>query len=198
MRDLLIGLDIGTSWVKAGLFDQHGQLLAKASAPVVLYSPEPGWAEQEPLEWWQGTCQALAEIMRGIDPVRVAALGLSGQCPGHVLVGANFQPLGRAIIWRDMRAREEAAWIKEHISSAQALQWLGTDQPGHPSSPPARLLWLKKHQKRVWDQAAQVLQPKDFIALQLTGKAATDWHSAYCLANSETGVYNPHYFDLLT
>jgi len=197
MKDLLIGLDIGTSWVKAGLFDQFGQLLAKASAPVVLYSPEPGWAEQAPLEWWQGTCQVLAEVLHGIDPARVAALGLSGQCPGHVLVGTDSQPIGRAIIWRDLRAREEAAWITEHITSAQSLQWTGTDQLGHPSNPPARLLWLKNHQKNAWNQAAKVLQPKDFIALQLTGTVATDWHSAYCLVNPETAVYDPNYFDLL-
>jgi len=197
MKDLLLGLDIGTSSVKAGLFDQGGQLLAKASAPLVLYSPEPGWAEQDPLDWWKGTCHVLAEVLRNVDPARIAALGLSGQCPGHVLVNADLLPLGRAIIWRDLRACDEAVWIRDHISSVQAQEWIGTDPPGQPSSPPARLLWLKKNQKEAWDQAVKILQPKDFIALQLTGNFATDWHSAYCLADPETGVYAPEYFDLL-
>jgi xylulokinase len=197
MKDLLIGLDIGTSSVKAGLFDQHGQLLAKASAPVMLYSPESGWAEQDPLDWWKGTCHVLTEIMHNIDPAQVIVLGLSGQCPGHVLVNTDLQPLGRTIIWRDLRAGEEASWITRNISSTQAREWIGTDHPGHPSLSPARLLWLKKHQKEAWDQAVKVLQPKDFIALLLTGNFATDCHSAYCLANPETGVYDPRYFNLL-
>ncbi len=197
MKDLLIGLDIGTSSVKSGLFDQEGHLLAKARMPVVLYTPEPGWVEQNPMDWWKGTCQVLAEILHGVDPGRVAALGLSGQCPGHVMVDADSLPLGRAIIWCDMRARQEADWIKDHISISQAQQWIGTDDPGHPSSPPARLLWLKNHLSKAWDQAVKVLQPKDFIALQLTGTLSTDWHSAYCLANPDTAMYSPQYFDLL-
>ncbi len=197
MESLLIGLDIGTSSVKAGLFSTNGRLLAMASTPVVLYSYEPGWAEQNPEDWWKGSQRVLVEILRGVDPGRVAGLGLSGQCPGHVLVDQDSHALGRAIIWRDLRARAEAAWISENITNTQALEWIGTDQPGQASSPPARLLWLKKNRPLDWGRAVQVIQPKDFIALRLTGNIATDRHSAYCLANPEMTAYDRRYFDAL-
>jgi xylulokinase len=197
MGSLLLGLDVGTGSVKTGLFDLDGNVLSRACAPLQLYSPEPGWAEQDPAEWWSGACQALNEVLRGVAPEQVAAVGLSGQCPGHALVDPTGQPLGRAIIWRDQRAFEEAAWLCEHISPEQALEWVGTSQVGEAVSPPARLLWLRAHRSADWERAAHVLQPKDFLALQLTGMAVTDRYSTYNLASPETGRYAPGYFQAL-
>jgi len=197
MNRFLIGLDIGTSNVKAGLFDANGQLLVRASAPIQLYLPQPGWVEQDPNDWWKGACKVLRQILNRVDPAEVVALGLSGQCPGHVLVAADFQPIGRAIIWRDQRAVEEAAWLNEHITPAQTQEWVGTDYLGGATCPPARLLWLKTHRRENWEEAVSVIQPKDFIALKLTGRTATDCHSAYCLANPETGNYDARYFDFI-
>jgi len=191
---LLIGLDIGTTSVKAGLFDATGRLLAVAAAPQPLHAPVPGWAEQDPADWWAGSCQVLKRILEGIDVSRVGALGLSGQCPGHVLVDPNGQPLGPAIIWRDLRAQAEAAWIASRVSRKQALEWLGTEPPTDAGAPPARLVWLARHRPAEWAAARTVLQPKDFIALCLTGECATDRHSAYCLAHASTGAYAPDYF----
>jgi xylulokinase len=197
MKDVVIGLDIGTSSVKAAGFDLNGRLLGKASAPIVLHSPAPGWAEQEPRDWWNAVCKVLKEILKGINPERVAALGLSGQCPGHVLVGADQRSIGNAIIWRDRRAVKEAAWLGQNISSANAVQWVGTDHLMDATCPPARLLWLKNNRHQEWDQAVAVLQPKDYIALQLTGKTGTDRHSAYCLVNPQSGLYDQEYFTTL-
>jgi xylulokinase len=197
MKDVVIGLDVGTSSVKAAGFDRNGRLLAKASAPIVLHSPTPGWAEQEPGDWWQAVCVVLKETLKNLAPGRVAGLGLSGQCPGHVLVGADRQSLGRAIIWRDQRAVEQAAWLGRQVTPAQAERWVGSGHLAEPTSPPARLLWLKENRGDDWGRAVSVLQPKDYIALQLTGRTGTDRHSAYCLAHPETGRYDPEYFDLL-
>ncbi len=197
MGALMLGLDVGTGSVKAGLFDPEGNVLARACVPLQLYSPEPGWAEQEPADWWAGACQALQDVLQGVSPEQVAAVGLSGQCPGHVLVDASGLPLGRAIIWRDQRASEEAAWLREHIPSVQALEWVGVPQVGEAVSPPARLLWLKRHRAADWERAAHVLQPKDFLTLQLTGAAVTDRYSTYNLASPQTGRYAPGYFQAL-
>ncbi len=197
MKDVLIGLDVGTSSVKAAMFDRKGQLLARAAVPIRLNSPKPGWAEQEPGEWWQAAVQVLREVMQNGGPVQVLALGLSGQCPGHVLVTDDHRPIGRAIIWRDQRAGAEAAWLAEHIPPAQAMEWVGTNSLGDATCPPARLLWLQKHSPAEWEQAIAVIQPKDFIALRLTGRIATDRYSAYCLGNPDTGQYDPHYFEVL-
>lgn len=197
MKEVFIGLDIGTSSVKAAGFDQNGSLLSRASSPILLHSPEPGWAEQDPSDWWNAVCFVLKEITKEILPRRVAAIGLSGQCPGHVLVDADQQTIGNAIIWRDQRAVKEAAWLGAQISPAQALQWVGTANLADPACPPARLLWIKENRSQDWDRARVVLQPKDYIALLLTGKTGTDRHSAYCLANPVTGSYAPEYFDVL-
>ncbi len=197
MKDVVIGLDIGTSSIKAAGFDRNGCLLSKASIPIVLHSPAPGWAEQEPGDWWDAVCIVLKEILKNISPTRVAALGLSGQCPGHALVGADQKSIGRAIIWQDQRAVEEAAWLVQETTPAQAVRWVGTGSLADATCPPARLLWLKKHRTEDWQRTVSVLQPKDYIALQLTGKTGTDRHSAYCLANPESGLYNPEYFAAL-
>jgi len=101
MTAVLVGIDIGTSSVKASAYDAKGFLLAKSSHPVDTFTPQPGWAEQEPVQWWEAVCAVLRDITRSVSPGWIAAVGLSGQCPGHVLVDAAFQPVGRAIIWSD-------------------------------------------------------------------------------------------------
>jgi xylulokinase len=194
MEAVVIGLDIGTSSVKAASFDECGRLLGRASKPIALHCPVPGWAEQDPADWWDAACAVLKEVLNGSTYKRVAALGLSGQCPGHVLVDADGRSIGRAIIWRDQRAVEEAAWLARQISPAQSLAWVGTDTLADATCPPARLLWLKRNRGQDWNRAVAVLQPKDYIALQLTGKFGTDCLSAYCLVNPDSGHYDREYF----
>jgi len=198
MKDVVIGLDIGTSSVKAAGFDLTGRLLGKARAPIALHSPAPGWAEQDPADWWNAVCNVLTETLKEFLPGRVAALGLSGQCPGHVLVDTEQKSIGRAIIWQDQRAVKEAAWLAGTISPAQAVRWVGTGSLADATCPPARLLWLKNNREQDWNRAVSVLQPKDFIALQLTGKTGTDRHSAYCLINPDSGRYDQEYFTALS
>jgi xylulokinase len=195
--DLLVGLDIGTSTVKAGLFDRLGNLLAVARAPQPIHSPQPGWAEQDPSDWWSGACQVLSSIMGSAGSNAVLAIGLSGQCPGHVLVDAQGEALGSAIIWRDRRAQAEADWIGAHLSPEEINRWTGSGLLSDPTLPPARLLWLRDHRPDDWSKARAVLQPKDFIAQRLTGEIGTDLYSAYCLANPETGMYDPDYLQIL-
>ncbi len=197
MIDCILGLDIGTSGVKAGLFDVHGAQLASASRPQVLYAPYPGWAEQEPEDYWQGLCRTIQEVLTQVEGAHVAAVGLAGQCPGQVLVDSGHKAIGRAIIWRDQRASEEARWISEQISPELALECLGTPLASDAGSPLARLLWLKRHRSLDWQEAASVLQPKDYVALKLAGRVATDRHSAYCLVNPRTGHYEQALFDRL-
>ena len=180
---LFLGLDLGTSAVKVGLFDTEGHLLCRARRAYPLYTPRPGWAEQEPEEWWAATCETLRETLAEVDAGRVAAVGLSGQAPSQVLVAADGTPLGRAIVWSDRRAAAEADWLAERITPEQAQAWTGCTFVTGVSQPPARLLWLKAHRPDDWARCAAIVQPKDFIALRLTGRATTDINSAFCLFN---------------
>jgi xylulokinase len=197
MKDVVIGLDIGTSSVKAAGFDLRGRLLGRAAEPVATQFPHPGWVEQEPADWWKAACIVLEKLLNGIHPDRVAAVGLSGQCPTHALVDTECRPIGWAILWQDQRAVEEAAWLAQNITSSQALHWVGSSFLADATCPPARLLWLKNHRREDWERAVAVLQPKDFIALQLTGKLATDRHSAYCLLNPQNDSYEKDFFAAL-
>jgi xylulokinase len=197
MKEVVIGLDIGTSSVKAAGFDRNGLLLGKASEPVALHSPKPGWFEQEPGDWWNAACKVLNQLLTVIDPAQVIALGLSGQCPGHVLTGSDQEPIGRAIIWRDQRAQAESVWLEKHIPAEQAIRWTGTAFLQDATCPPARLLWLKKNRPADWKLTRAVLQPKDFISLKLTGKTGTDRYSAYCLVSPVSGIYETDYFAAL-
>ena len=197
MKKVYVGLDIGTSCVKAALFDESGKLIHAASSPLQVLMPEVGWAEQEPDDYWNATCAVLKDLIKKVDSPEISAVGLSGQCPSHVLVDADYRTLGNAIIWRDQRAQDQAKWMNQQVAPAQAMEWLGNSNLGDATSPPARLLWLKENRPSDWAKAMAVLQPKDFVALRLTGKVATDCFSAYCLANPAMGTYNSTYFKAL-
>lgn len=197
MSDLFIGLDLGTSAVKVGLFDTAGRLLRLVRRGYPLHTPRPGWAEQEPEAWWEATCAALQETLAETDSSQIAAVGLSGQAPSQVLVAADGTPLGRALIWSDQRATKEAAWLAEQITPQQAQSWTGFPFIADVALPAARLLWLRHHRPDDWDHCAAVVQPKDLIARRLTGCTATDSHSSFCLFNPQTGRYHRDYLALL-
>jgi xylulokinase len=197
VSEYLIGLDLGTSALKAGLFTRTGALLNMQRESYALYSPRPGWAEQEPLDWWAAAVRALRALTADVSPAQIAAVGLAGQCPSHVLVDGRGEPLGRAIIWRDQRAVAEAEWIAARISPEQARAWTGSDHLGDAALPPARLRWLRAHRPEDWRRTRAILQPKDFLALRLTGEWATDRTSTFCLTSPADGRYCPEFFEML-
>ena len=194
---LLLGVDLGTSAVKAGLFDLHGQPQAQAQAGYPVHRPHPGWAEQEPADWWAATCTAIRQALAGLQAGRLAAVGLCGQSPGLVLVDARGAALGRALTWQDRRASAEAAWLAGRLSPEQARAWTGLATLADPSLPPARLLWLQRHRPQDWRRTRAILQPKDYLVLRLTGETATDLHSAFGLASPDAGDYHRSLLDLL-
>jgi len=194
---LFLGIDLGTSAVKVGLFDARGRRSCGTRRTYLTYAPHPGWAEQEPEEWWSVTCDALREALAGIEADRVAAVGLSGQAPGQVLVTSDGRALGRAIVWSDRRATAEANWLAERVTSEQAREWTGCAFITSVTQAPARLLWLKAHRPDEWARCDAVLQPKDFIAFRLTGRIGTDVNSALCLFNPQRGRYAVELLTLL-
>jgi xylulokinase len=197
VTSLFVGLDLGTSSVKAGLYDQTGQELVVVREPLSIQTPEPGWTEQDPHEWWSGVQKVVRGLVSESGAASVRGVGLSGQCPGHVLVDLTGEPLGPAIIWRDRRAQEEAAWLAQQVSPQEAVSWVGSLSLGDATMTPARLLWLKRHRRADWKRAAKVLQPKDYLGLLLTGSAVTDRHTAFLLVHPDTSHYHPDFLGLL-
>ena len=196
MSGHLIGLDLGTSFVKASLYAFEGHELVVEREPLSIIYPAPGWVEQNPLEWWLAIQKVLRLINQQIDPKTVQAVGLCAQCPGHVLLGRDNKPIGNAIIWCDKRAVNEAGWLKEQITPEESSTWVGSNQLGDPYCSPARLLWLKNHHGS-FNQVEYFLQPKDYIGFMLTGKMATDIHTSFLLAHPVTSKYHPTFLEIL-
>ncbi len=163
---ILVGLDVGTSGVKALAISPDGEVVARAEEEYKLSIPRPGWAEQRPEDWWRASQRALAAL----PPA--AAIGLSGQMHGLVALDARDRVLRPAILWNDQRTASECAEIEERIGLDRLIELTGNRAlPGFTAP---KLLWLRRHEPDVYAQIAHVLLPKDYIRLRLTGERATD------------------------
>jgi len=171
-----LGLDVGTSAVKAVLVDATQSILASATRSLATSRPKPGWSEQAPADWIAATREVLAE-MAASAPVffgRVRAIGLSGQMHGAVLVGIDGRPLRPAILWNDARADAECV---EMLAAMPDLPMIA-GVPPMPGLTAPKLLWLTKNEPAVIEATHTVLCPKDFVRLHLTGVACTDLSDA--------------------
>ena len=167
-----LGIDVGTSAVKAVLVDGDQKLLAEAEAPLAISRPHPLWSEQDPDAWWAATREVLAAL-RAAEPVAWAAvqgIGLSGQMHGAVVLDAADRPLRPAILWNDGRAQAECVVLAERIPDLGHLAGV----PAMPGFTAPKLLWLAAHEPELFDRIAKVLLPKDYVRLQLSGEHVTD------------------------
>jgi xylulokinase len=169
---MYLGIDLGTSEVKVLLLADNGQAVGHARAPLTVSRPAPRWAEQDPLDWWRGTLEALA-VLRKAHPLEygaVRAIGLSGQMHGPVLLGRDDRVLRSTVLWNDMRSAVECEVLAERLG-ASSLAAGSVPMPGF-SAP--ILMWIAAHEPAVFEQIDCVLLPKDYLRLQLTGERATD------------------------
>lgn len=174
-RPLYLGLDIGTSAVKALLLNSGGHaetILAQAEIPLATSQPRPGRSEQDPEDWWRAVKQALAAL-RGQAPQalgQVAGIGLSGQMHGAVALDGAGSVIRPAILWNDGRASAESAELNA------TLPELGrrTGVPAMPGFTAPKFLWLARHEPDAFARIRRILLPKDLIRLRLTGVSATD------------------------
>jgi xylulokinase len=163
----LVGLDVGTTGVKALRISKTGEVLARHEEEYPLSIPQPRWAEQDPEDWWRASERALAAIGAGDEPV-----GLTGQMHGLVLLDADDRVLRPAILWNDQRTGAECAEIEERIGFERLVALTGNRAlPGFTAP---KLVWVRKHEPDVWAKAAHVLLPKDYVRLRLSGERAID------------------------
>jgi xylulokinase len=166
----LIGLDVGTTAVKGVAIAHDGTVLARAEAGYPLSTPRPGWAEQDPEDWWRATVAVLERL--AADAGTPAGIGLSGQMHGLVALDAAERVLRPAILWNDQRTGAECREIEDTIGLERLIALTGNRAlPGFTAP---KLLWLRRHEPDVYARIAQICLPKDYVRLRLTGEHATD------------------------
>jgi xylulokinase len=164
----LIGLDVGTTGVKAIAISPDGDVLARAEEEYALSIPQPGWAEQDPEDWWRASERAL----EAVDAKDAASIGLTGQMHGLVLFDVADRVLRPAILWNDQRTAAECAEIEERLGLERLIELTGNRALTGFTAP--KLLWVRRHEPEIWAQVAHVLLPKDYVRLRLTGERAID------------------------
>ncbi|MFQ5867742.1 MAG: FGGY-family carbohydrate kinase [bacterium] len=199
MAEFLLGIDIGTTSCKVGLYGLKGNMVAQASKSYPTYQPAPHEIEQNPEDWWKAVEIAIGQIGRRpkVKMSSIVGIGLSGQTPTQVFVDRKGKILRRAIIWRDTRSEDEARWIRRVIGKRRMEKFLGMDLPIQPNWPPARLLWLKKHEPQILNRTFKILQAKDFIGYKLTGCFFSDRWCSKGMVNLKTGRVSSEFFGVL-
>ena len=165
----LVGLDVGTTGVKAIALSPRGDVLAVASRAYGLSTPRPGWSEQDPEDWWRAAESALAEVSTGRE---VAGIGLSGQMHGLVVLDAADSVIRPAILWNDQRTAAECAEIEERVGAERLIALTGNRALTGFTAP--KLLWLRTNEPKAYARIARIMLPKDYVRLRLTGEWAID------------------------
>ena len=170
----LIGIDLGTSGTKTVLFDKSGKSVASATVEYPMYQPQNGWAEQDPLHWWDACVATLKKVMTesGINASDVAGIGLSGQMHGLVLLDEHGEVLRNSIIWCDGRTAAECAEITETIGADRLIEI--TANPALTGFTAGKILWVRKNEPEIYARARHILLPKDYLRYKLCGVFATE------------------------
>jgi xylulokinase len=167
----LIGLDVGTTGVRAVAIDLLGNVSATASEEYPLSTPRPGWAEQDPERWWVASRLVLNSVASQLrDPP--LGLGLTGQMHGSVFLDESDRVIRPALLWSDQRTASQCLTITEKVGADRLVEITGN--PAITGFQAPKILWLREHEPDAYARVHQVLLPKDYVRLQLTGERATD------------------------
>ena len=180
---MYIGLDLGTSSLKAILVDDDERLLAEHSVPLTVQRPHDGWSEQDPVSWEVAAMTALRAICAGRDCSGVQAIGLSGHMHGATLVGADGKPLRPCLLWNDTRSHAQAA----AMDSAPRFRAV-TGNIVFPGFTAPKVDWVRINEPAVFGKIAKVLLPKDYLRLFLTGEAVSEMSDAAGTSWLDTGA----------
>jgi len=164
---VLVGLDVGTTGVKALAITPEGEVVSSAEETYPLSTPQPGWSEQDPDDWLRASEKALARL--GVDPLRI---GFSGQMHGLVCLDEKDRVLRPAILWNDQRTGAECVEIEEVLGLERLISLTGNRAlPGFTAP---KLLWLRGHEPDVYLRIRRITLPKDYVRLRLTGEWVLD------------------------
>jgi xylulokinase len=178
LQTLILAHDIGTTGNKASIYNQMGEAVGSAFYAYDTFFPQVGWAEQNPLDWWQAVCVTTRQLLAqtGVSAKEIACVTFSGQMMGCVLVDRDGEILRDAIIWADMRAEQEAAELLEKLDMAKVYHTTGHRLSSSYTG--AKLKWIQRHQPDLYRKTHKVLHAKDYLIYKLTGVFATDYSDA--------------------
>src|SRR5258706_15290641 len=167
-----LGIDTSTTSSKALLIDEHGEVIAVASSPHTLQTPKPLWSEQDPREWWGAVSASVKQVLTesSIGGEQIAAIGLTGQMHGLVLLDEAGNVLRPAILWNDKRTQTQCDQIHEYIGREKFIQITGN--VALPGFTAPKILWVQQNEPEVYAKARQVLLPKDYMRYKLTNEYA--------------------------
>jgi xylulokinase len=181
---MLIGIDVGTTAVKAALFDNRGNAIRSFGQRYPTSRPAQGHVEQNAEDWMRLVHAALAEL----DTDGVKAIGLCSQVNTHVFVDANGKALLPAMTWADGRCADEAAKLDAQITTDEKLKWWGAPLPIDASHVLARMAYVAKHHPDIWANTRWVMAPKDYCLFHLTGEVATDPMTAFGIVDGNLSL----------
>lgn len=173
-RNLLLGIDVGTTSLKAVLFDNDGRILAQGGREYATSYPRPNWAEQDPEDWWRAACAVLPEVIAAarVNPLAIAGIGVSGQAPCLAPVDSAGRPVRPAMLWLDRRAEAECTWLREQVGEEAITQVNGGRIDPYYLAP--KLLWFRDHEPDLYRRTKAVLQPNGYLVYKLCGAVTMD------------------------
>ncbi len=174
-----LGMDVGTGGTRAVVVDAKGKLIAGASSEHAAFRTEhPGWAEQDPEDWWRAAQEAIRGALEATPEPRqtIAAIGLTGQMHGAVMLDEAGQVLRPALIWCDTRTQPQCDWLTEKIGYERLIEL--TCNPALPNFTVTKVLWVKQHEPEIFRKIRHIMCPKDYVRYRLTGEFAIDVQEA--------------------
>lgn len=194
--EFILGIDVGTTSVKAGLIDSHGKLHALFSQGYETDRPANQWAEQDADDWTRLIDAAIAHFTAEGHAASIKAVGLCSQVNTHIFVGDNGRPLMPAILWQDGRSSAQAEALEGRVSTEQKMAWWGAPMPIDASNVLSRMAWVSEVHPHTWEKTKWVMLPKDYCLFHLTGEVTTDPISNIGLVGPDLN-YVPEVFDLV-
>lgn len=181
MRSCLLGIDIGTSACKIAVFERDGKVISTASGEYKVYYPKPGWAEQDPEDWWSAVCRAVKQALEEgkVSPQEIEGVGIDGQSWSAIAVDHTGKVLTNTPIWMDTRAKDICEECNEKIGEDRIFALAGNSL--QPSYTTAKILWYQREKPEIYAQTAKILQSNSFIAWKLTGQMTQDISQGYGL-----------------
>ena len=170
----ILGVDIGTSGTKTVLFSEDGVPVSSATYEYPLYTPRNGYAEQDPIDWWNAVVNGIRQVIEdsGAAPTDIKGIGLSGQMHGLVMLDGDNRVIRRSIIWCDQRTANEVKEITDKVGAERLIDI--TANPAITGFTDAKIMWVKNNEPQNYEKCRHILLPKDYIRFMLTGEYATE------------------------